>query len=99
MSLRRSRFEIYRELLTQVHNGNVHPTRMMYSTELPWPAFNQVIKTLISQEFLSEVEDQVDKRSGARYRVTEKGERFLEYLGKALDSVDLIEETQFINSS
>jgi predicted transcriptional regulator len=81
-----------------VHNGNCQPTRMMYSTELPWPVFNQVMKTLISQKFLAEVEDQVDKRSRARYRITEEGERFLEYLGKALDSVDLIEEVQFINS-
>ena len=99
MSLQRSRFEIYRELLTQVHNGNCHPTRMMYSTELPWPAFNQVMRTLISQELLAEVEDQVDKSSRAKYRITEKGERFLKYLGEALNSVDAVEEMQFINSS
>jgi predicted transcriptional regulator len=71
----------------------------MYSTELPWPAFNQVMKTLISQEFLAPVEDQVDKSSRAKYRITEKGERFLKYLGKALNSVDVIEEMQLINSS
>lgn len=98
MSLRRSRFEIYRELLTQVHNGDYQPNRMMYSTELPWYTFNQVMQTLISQKFLVEV-DQIDKGSRARYKVTEKGERFLEYLGKALNSVDMIEEIQFVNST
>jgi predicted transcriptional regulator len=72
---------------------------MMYSTELPWYTFNQVMRTLIEQEFLAEVEDQVDERSRAKYRITEKGERFLKYLGKALDSVDLIEEMQFVNTS
>lgn len=99
MSLQRSKFEIYRELLTQVHNGHSQPTRIMYSTELPWPTFNQVMKTLISQELLATVEDQVDKSSRAKYRITEKGERLLKYLGKALNSVDVIEEMQVINSS
>ena len=99
MSLRRSRFEIYRELLAQVHNGNCQPTRIMYSTELPWYTYNQVMQTLISQKFLVEVEDQIDTGSKARYKVTEKGERFLEYLGKALNSVDFMEEVQFINST
>jgi predicted transcriptional regulator len=99
MSIRRSRFEIYRELLTQVHNGNCQPTRMMYSTELPWPAFNQVMKTLISQEFLVEVKDQLDKHSKCRYMVTENGERFLKYLSKALDSAEMLDEMQFIISS
>lgn len=98
MSLRRSRFEIYRELLTQVQDGDCQPNRMMYSTELPWYTFNQVIKTLISQKFLVEV-DQMDKGSRARYKVTEKGERFLKYLGEALNSVDIIEEIQFVNST
>jgi len=98
MSLRRSRFEIYRELLTQVHNGDSQPNRMMYSTELPWYTFNQVMQTLISQKFLVEV-DQMDKGSRARYKVTEKGERFLEYLGKVLNSVDMIEEIPFVNST
>jgi predicted transcriptional regulator len=71
---------------------------MMYSTELPWYTFNQVMQTLISQKFLVEV-DQMDKGSRARYKVTEKGERFLEYLGKALNSVDMIEEIPFVNST
>jgi predicted transcriptional regulator len=92
MSLRRSKFEIYRELLTQTHNGNCQPTRMMYSTNLSWPAFNQVKETLISQGLLSEVEGSGDKRSRTRYRVTDKGKKFLEYLELALNSVNLEEE-------
>jgi predicted transcriptional regulator len=71
---------------------------MMYSTELPWYTFNQVMQTLISQKFLVEV-DQMDKGGRARYKVTEKGERFLKYLGEALNSVDMIEEIQFVNST
>ena len=97
MSIRRSRFEIYRELLTHVHNGICQPTKMLYSTELPWNAFNQVMETLISQGLLVEVKDQGDKSNRKLYRVTERGEKFLENLTVALNSVDL-EEIQF-NSS
>ncbi len=98
MSLRRSRFEIYRELLPQVQDGDCQPNRIRYSTELPWYTFNQVMQTLIKQKFLVEV-DQMDKGSRARYKVTEKGERFLKYLGEALNSVDMMEEIQFVNST
>jgi predicted transcriptional regulator len=65
---------------------------MMYSTNLSWPAFNQVKETLISQGLLSEVEGSGDKRSRIRYRVTDKGKKFLEYLELALNSVNLEEE-------
>ena len=94
MSLRRSKFEIYRELLTQVHNGNCQPTRMMYSTNLSWPVLNRIKEPLISQGLLAEVEDPRDKSSKTRYRVTEKGEKFLDYLGLALNSINLEEEIQ-----
>jgi predicted transcriptional regulator len=66
----------------------------MYSTNLSWPAFNQIKESLISQGLLAEVEDAGDKRSRTRYRVTDKGEKFLEYLGLALNSVNLKEEIQ-----
>jgi predicted transcriptional regulator len=65
---------------------------MMYSTNLSWIAFNQIKMTLISQGLLEEVEDAGDKRSRTKYRITEKGEKFLEYLGLALNSVNLEEE-------
>jgi predicted transcriptional regulator len=94
MSVRRSKFEIYRELLTQVNNGNCQPTRMMYSINLSWIAFNQVKESLISQGLLAEVEGAGDRRSRTRFMVTDKGEKFLEYLGLALNSVNLEEEIQ-----
>ena len=41
--------------------------------------------SLISQGLLMEVEEGVDNRSRTRFHVTERGERFLECLGLALD--------------
>jgi predicted transcriptional regulator len=62
---------------------------MMYSTNLSWIAFNQVKVTLISQGLLAEVKNAGNKSRKIRYQVTEKGERFLEYLGLALNSLTL----------
>ena len=85
MNIQRSRFEIYKELLTQVHNGNCIPTRLMYSVNISWSNLNMYTDSLISQGLLMEVEEGVDNRSRTRFHVTERGERFLEYLGMALD--------------
>ena len=63
----------------------------MYSTNLSWINFNQIIKPLISQRLLAEIIESGDKRSKTKYKVTEKGERFLEYIGLALNSVNLEE--------
>ncbi len=94
MSLKRSKFELYKELLAQVHNGNCQPTRLMYGTNLSWINFNHIMKPLFSQGLLTEVEGVGDRRNKTRYQITEKGERFLKYLGLALNSVKLEEEIQ-----
>ncbi|OGD59379.1 hypothetical protein A3K78_05835 [Candidatus Bathyarchaeota archaeon RBG_13_52_12] len=92
MSTRRSRFEIYLDILTQVKRGVNLPTRIMYSTNLSWLSLNQVIKQLVFNGLLEENNDMSsDRRTKTTYRVTEKGEKFMEYLGHAIKSVKLEE--------
>jgi predicted transcriptional regulator len=55
------------------------------------------MEPLISEGLLREVEGFGDEEGGPWYQVTEKGERFLEYLGLALSLVDL--ENSRINAS
>jgi predicted transcriptional regulator len=52
------------------------------------------MEPLISQGLLAEVEKVGIKRSRIRYKFTEKGEKFLEYIELALNSVSLKEEIQ-----
>ena len=90
MSTRRSKFEIYLDILTQVKSGVNLPTRIMYSTNLSWLSLNQVMKQLVSHDLLEEHNDESgDRRTKTTYRVTEKGEKFLGYLGYAIKSVKL----------
>lgn len=90
MSFRRSKFEIYMDILTQVKKGVNLPTRIMYSTNLSWLSLNQVMRQLIAQGLLEECkEENQDKRTKITYKITERGEKFLEYLGFAINSVKL----------
>ena len=68
MSISRSRFEIFKELLTQVHNGSYQPTRLMHSTNTSFGDLNLYKETLISLGLLMEIEESADNRSRARER-------------------------------
>jgi len=69
----------------------------MRCTNLSRNALHQVMEPLISEGLLRKVEGFGDDEDGPWYQVTEKGERFLEYLGLALSLVDL--ENSRINAS
>ena len=58
----------------------------MYSTYLSWNSFHEVMETLISQGLLDEIIELDGRKDKTSYVVTEKGEKFLEYLGLALNS-------------
>lgn len=77
------------ELLTQVHNGNCIPTRLMHSINISWSNLKEYTDSLIAQGLLEEIEGGMNNRSRTRFHVTERGERFLRYLGLALNPLKL----------
>jgi len=85
----RSRFELYLELLTQVHDGNCQLSKLMKCTNLSWPGLNRVMGPLISEGLLVEVEGAGDTRSEAWYKMTEEGEQLLKSLKLVFSLVDL----------
>jgi predicted transcriptional regulator len=90
MSIRRSKFEIYMDILTQVKNGVNLPTRIMYGTNLSWLSLNQVMKQLVTQGLIEEYREETpDRRTKTTYRITERGDKFLEYLGFAIGQIKL----------
>ena len=84
----RSKFELYLELLTQVSNGVINPTRLMQILNLSSRGLNEALESLVSEGLLVEVRDAGFGRFH-EYQVTEKGEKFIEYLGLALNEVNL----------
>ncbi|OYT49260.1 hypothetical protein B6U79_02200 [Candidatus Bathyarchaeota archaeon ex4484_231] len=72
---RRSRFEIYIDILNAVREGRQKPTRIMYRANLTWTRLKKHLEFLIEQDFL--VEKKINGSS--RYFLTVRGKEVLEY--------------------
>jgi predicted transcriptional regulator len=88
MTNRRSKLEIYVDILEKINMGVIKPTRIMYEANLSWKPLQQILKSLISQELIIEctTEDK-DKRTKKAYQLTEKGINVLRYFNKAKELV------------
>jgi predicted transcriptional regulator len=84
MSSRRSKFEIYVDIISQIKSGVVIPTKIMYNANLSWKPLKEILHTLCNQGLIEELlTDDSDKRTKKCYKVTEKGENVLRYFNKA----------------
>jgi len=78
MPERRSRLEIYLDVLSVIHTGKTKPTRIMYGSNLSWMPLKEVLDSLIEQGL---IEVEVENNS-KRYHITPKGLRVLGYFKK-----------------
>jgi predicted transcriptional regulator len=70
---RRSKLEIYVDILEAVSNGTVGPTRIMYKANTSWQVLQETLDFLLSNGFLLEGLE----NSRRVYGLTEKGFRVL----------------------
>jgi len=90
MMSRRSKFEIYIDILTEIRNGTVIPTRIMYGANLSWKPLKQILKDFITNGLIIEqVSEDGDKRKRKVYALTEKGDNVLKYFSKAKGLMEL----------
>lgn len=77
---RRSRFEIYMDIMTALTDGPKNPTRLMYTTNLSWAPLQECLKALITQELVTESDHSSNRRV---YSLTQKGgtiiSRYMEF--------------------
>ena len=85
--VRRSRLEIYFDILEVIYKGTTKPTQIMYRTNLSWIVLQEMFETLITGGFIKE---EIEKNS-QRYYVTEKGENALSYHRKSLEGLVKVE--------
>ena len=86
--LRRSRLEIYFDILKVLEKGFVKPTAIMYQTNLSWHALQDTFETLVKSGFIKE--ERMSNRK--TYKMTDKGRRALSYYLKASDGLSKAEE-------
>ena len=81
--VRRSRLEIYFDLLKVVESGVTKPTRIMYKTNLSWKTLHEILSVLVSKSFIREIRQGNSKR----YHITEKGKNALAYHRRSLEGL------------
>lgn len=91
MNRRRSKLEIYLDVLGVIKNGTKKPTRIMYGANLSWKALKQIIQSLVSQGLIREVDAKEirDKRTNIYYELTQDGDNVLRYFNRANDLFEL----------
>jgi len=93
MRHRRSKLEIYLDVLWIVKNGTKKPTRIMYGANISWKPLKRILKSLVSQGLIREVDarENRDKRTSTYYELTQKGDNVIRYFNRAKSLLELEE--------
>ncbi len=81
--VRRSRLEIYFDILDVINRGIDKPTQIMYKTNLSWTVLQDMFETLSNGGFIKEE----TRLNSKRYYVTDKGKNALSYHLRSLDGL------------
>jgi predicted transcriptional regulator len=85
MSYKRSKLEIYLEVLKVINKDTEKPTRIMYRTNLSWKPLTKVLESMQDQGFITS-----HKKGGSTiYKVTEKGKNVLKYFTEAMELIEI----------
>ena len=97
MKSRRSKLEIYIDVLKTIKEGTIKPTRIMYSSNLSWKLLQSVLESMVEQNLIEEIDqsDSRDKRTNVVYQVTSKGDSVIKYFGHAKRLIDVDGEDAF----
>ncbi len=92
MKNRRSKLEIYIEVLKVIKEGTTKPTRIMYGANLSWKLLQGVLNSMVAQDLIEEIDvsEFRDKRTNKVYQVLVKGDSVIRYFdgAKGLIEVD-----------
>ncbi len=93
MTRRRSKLEIFLDVLWTVKGGTTKPTRIMYGANLSWKPLQRILHSMIEQELIVEIDasESRDKRTSTRYEITQKGENVIRYFNRANRLIELEE--------
>lgn len=79
---RRSKLELWLDVLSVIENGTSKPTHIQYKVELSWKHLQNILKPLTSKGLIREVplnERMNNRRMKRLYEITQKGEDLLRY--------------------
>jgi predicted transcriptional regulator len=90
---RRSKLEIYLDVLWAIKKGTRKPTRIMYEANLSWKPLQKILKSMMSQDLIIELDARAnrDKRTTSVFEITQKGENIIKYFNKGKEYLKLEE--------
>ena len=93
MKNRRSKLEIYLDVLKVIKEGTTKPTRIMYGANLSWKLLQGILSSMVAQDLIEEVDvsESRDKRTNKVYMVTAKGDSVIRYFDRAKGLIDVDE--------
>ena len=82
MPKRRTRLEMYFDVLVAIRRGKTKGTHIMQHANMSWNTLNTILSSLMNLEMVKEVSTMhwKDKRIRKCYQFTEKGESMMKYL-------------------
>ena len=72
---KRSKLEIFLDILKAVSNGTHKPTRIMYKSNLSWKPLKKTLESMIKQGLIKEEKNRIQ----STYYITDKGKEILNY--------------------
>ena len=84
MAHKRSRLEIYLDILKVIRQGTHKPTRIMYRTNLSWKPLMKILDSMLDQGLINKVED----GKHTTYNIGDKGRSVLGYFDKAMKLIE-----------
>ncbi len=93
---RRSRLEIYLDVLWAIKRGTRKPTRIMYEANLSWRPLQRILKSMKSQGLIEEIDftGNRDKRTNTIFEITQKGENIITYFNRGKEYLKIEEITK-----
>ena len=93
MKNRRSKLEIYLDVLKVIKEGTKKPTRIMYGANLSWKLLQGVLNSMVGQDLIEEIDVSTsrDKRTNTVYQVTNKGDSVIRYFDRAKGLIEVDE--------
>jgi predicted transcriptional regulator len=96
MKNRRSKLEIYLDVLKIIKQGTTKPTRIMYGANLSWKLLQGVLSSMVNQDLVEEIDMSTsrDKRTNTVYQVTTKGASVVRFFDRAKGLIE-VDESYF----
>jgi predicted transcriptional regulator len=93
---RRSKMEVYLDILKAISDGEEKPTRIMSRCNITWNQLNEGVDLLLSTGFImvevnkKQATRRVDRRTKNKYYLTPKGESVIKYFRKELGQFNIL---------